>query len=86
MRPNFLIVLAQKESSVLFQGRSLIEQRNFYILSLIAFPPICSKYFHCPVQLRLYSFHVTSGTGEAPNIRLVFNRRVHYFLNSYACP
>jgi hypothetical protein len=52
MRHNLLIVLApQKESSVLFQGRSLIEQRNFYILSLIAFPQpvqnISTALFNC---------------------------------------
>jgi len=29
----------QKESSALFQGRSLVEQCNFYILFLVAFPP-----------------------------------------------
>ena len=56
----------QKESPALFQGRSLVEPGNFYIPFLIAFPPVGSKYFHCPVLIAGYRVYVSGGTGTNP--------------------
>ena len=54
---------AKKEISVLFQGRSLVEQRNCYILFLIAVPPPVLKYFHCPVRFSSYRNYISSHNG-----------------------
>lgn len=67
----------QKESPVLFRGRSLVEQRNFYIPFLGSVSTTRPKYFRCPVLFAAYRVMRGAGTGKTPYKGMTAYKRFH---------